>query len=79
VWICGTESDTLIRFEPALERFTVYPLPTRVTYTREIEFGADGAVWTSNSNLPAWQIEGAVPKLIRLEPNGGSLARLARR
>jgi streptogramin lyase len=70
VWICGTQSDTLIRFEPGSERFTVYPLPTRVTYTREIEFGANGAVWTSNSNLPAWQIEGALPKLIRLEPDG---------
>ena len=68
VWICGTESDTLIRFEPGPERFTVYPLPTRVTYTREIDFDRDGGVWTSNSNLPAWQIEGAVPKLIRLQP-----------
>jgi len=68
VWICGTQSDTLIRFDPSAERFTVYPLPTRVTYTREIEFDADGAVWTSNSNLPAWQIEGALPKLIRLDP-----------
>ncbi|HJQ85164.1 MAG TPA: carboxypeptidase regulatory-like domain-containing protein [Candidatus Binatia bacterium] len=79
VWICGTQSDTLIRFEPARERFTVYPLPTRVTYTREIEFDADGAVWTSNSNLPAWQIEGAVPKLIRLEPDGPRTTRLATR
>jgi streptogramin lyase len=70
VWICGNQSDTLMRFDPASERFTVYPLPTRVTYTREIEFDADGAVWTSNSNLPAWQIEGAVPKLIRLQPEG---------
>jgi len=37
-------------------------------------------VWTSNSNLPAWQIEGAVPKVIRLEPEGagGEAARLAR-
>jgi len=70
VWICGTQSDTLIRFEPTSERFTVYPLPTRVTYTREIEFDASGAVWTSNSNLPAWQIEGAMPKIVRLEPDG---------
>jgi virginiamycin B lyase len=68
VWICGTQSDTLMRFDPASERFTVYPLPTRVTYTRGIEFDGDGGVWTSNSNLPAWQIEGAVPKLIRLQP-----------
>ena len=38
VWICGTNSDTLIQFEPASERFTVYPLPSRVTYTRELDF-----------------------------------------
>lgn len=68
VWICGTNSDSLIRFEPKRERFTVYPLPTRVTYTREIDFDAQGRVWTSNSNAPTWQIEGGVPKVIRLDP-----------
>jgi streptogramin lyase len=78
VWICGTNSDTLIRFEPEhgrdAPRFAVYPLPTRVTYTREIDFDAGGGVWTSNSNAPAWQIEGGVPKLIRLDPVGGAMA-----
>ncbi|MBW2279775.1 MAG: carboxypeptidase regulatory-like domain-containing protein [Deltaproteobacteria bacterium] len=72
VWICGTNSDTLIRFEPDSERFTVYPLPTRVTYTREIDFDEDGGVWTSNSNMPTWQIEGAIPKLLRLDPGAGA-------
>ena len=76
VWICGTNSDTLIRFDPADEQFSVYPMPTRVTYTREIDFDAAGAVWTSNSNLPSWQIEGAVPKLIRLEPRDGGTPHL---
>jgi len=70
VWICGTNSDTLIRFEPASERFTVYPLPTRVTYTREIDFDAEGRVWTSNSNTPTWQIEGGFPRVLRLDPRG---------
>ena len=70
VWICGTASDSLIRFEPGPKRFTVYPMPTRVTYTREIDFDEQGAVWTSNSNLPAWQIDGGMPKMIRLEPEG---------
>jgi streptogramin lyase len=70
VWICGTNSDTLIRFEPASERFTVYPLPTRVTYTREIAFDAEGRVWTSNSNSPAWQIEDGMPRVLRLDPEG---------
>ena len=73
VWICGTQSDSLIRFTPADAHFTVYPLPNRVTYTREIDFDERGAVWTCNSNLPAWQIERGTPTLIRLEPNGDSL------
>jgi len=71
VWICGTNSDSLIRFEPASERFTVYPMPTRVTYTRELDFDAQGRVWTSNSNAPTWQIEGGYPRVIRLDPRGG--------
>ncbi len=69
VWICGTNSDSLIRFEPEQETFTVYPLPTRVTYTREIDFDDEGRVWTSNSNLPAWQIEGGMPRILRLDPS----------
>lgn len=71
VWICGTNSDTLMRFEPESERFTVYPLPTRVSYTRELDFDAEGGVWTSNSNLPAWQIETGMPRILRLDPRVG--------
>ncbi len=68
VWICGTNSDSLIGFEPGTETFTVYPLPSRVTYTREIDFDAQGRIWTSNSNGPTWQIEGGVPQVVRLDP-----------
>ena len=66
VWVCGTNSDSLIRFEPRKEKFTIFPLPTRVTFTREIDFGEEGNVWTSNSNSPTWQIEGGQPQLVRL-------------
>lgn len=69
VWICGTNSDSLIRFDPRTAEFTVYPLPTRVTYTRELDFDPAGRVWTSNSNLPAWQIEGMLPRVLRLDPH----------
>jgi streptogramin lyase len=68
VWICGTNSDSMIRFEPESERFTVYPLPTRVTYTREVDFDAEGRVWTSNSNGPTWQIERGIPTVVRIDP-----------
>ena len=69
VWVCGTASDTLMSFNPATERFTVYPLPTRVTFTREIDFDKDGAIWTSNSNFPAWHIEAPSPTVIRIQPH----------
>jgi hypothetical protein len=58
-WICGANSDSIWRFDPSSERFTNFPLPTRVTFTREIDFDEQGRIWTSNSNIPAWQIEGA--------------------
>jgi virginiamycin B lyase len=88
VWVCGTNSDTLMRFRPldaatddeaGRERmraaWTVYPLPTRVTYTREIDFDAAGRVWTSNSNAPSWQIEGGQPRVLRLDPDPPATAR----
>lgn len=78
IWICGTASDSLIRFEPGSERWTVFPLPTRVTFTRELDFDDEGRVWTSNSNSPAWQIEGGVPRVLRLDPRpGATRARMA--
>ena len=72
VWICGTASDTLMSFDPATERFTVYPLPTRVTFTREIDFDKNGAIWTSNSSFPAWHIEAPAPSIIRIQPGPAS-------
>ena len=70
VWICGANSDSLIRYSQQTESFTIFPLPTQVTYTRDIDFDAQGNVWTSNSNAPAWQIETGIPRLIRLNVNG---------
>jgi len=69
VWICGANSDSIWRFDPESERFTNYPLPTRVTFTREIDFDEQGRIWTSNSNIPAWQIEGGWQAVIRLDPD----------
>ncbi len=73
VWICGANSDSLIRYSQKSEQFTIFPLPTLVTYTRDIDFDAQGRIWTSNSNAPTWQIETGIPRLIRLDVNGGAL------
>lgn len=80
IWICGTGSDSLLRFDPATETFMTIPLPTRVTFTREIDFDQDGRVWTSNSNLPTWQVEGGYPRVMRVDwkpPVAGATAQAA--
>jgi streptogramin lyase len=70
VWITGTQSDTLIRYEPGSKQWTIYPLPTLVTYTRELDMDSQGDVWTSHSSGPAWHVEGGIPKVTRLDPTG---------
>jgi cysteine-rich repeat protein len=52
VWVTGSNSDTLIRFRPASEEFSVFPMPTRGSFTREIEFDPDDNAWTCTSNEP---------------------------
>ena len=66
VWLCGTNSDTLIHFDPRTERFSTYLLPSRVAFTRELEVDAEGNVWTTTSNLPYYQMEGAQGRVVRL-------------
>jgi streptogramin lyase len=70
VWVCATNSDSLIRYQQDPGKFTIYPLPTRVTYTRDLVFSSDGGVWTSHSNAPTWQIETGIPRIIRLDVDG---------
>jgi virginiamycin B lyase len=52
VWITGSASDTLIRFDPTGERFSAYPVPTRGSFMREILFDPDGNPWTCTSDEP---------------------------
>ena len=67
VWVCGTGNDTLYRFNPETEYLVEFRLPTQVTYTREIEFDAEGNVWTSNSQAPVRHMENACGEIIKLE------------
>jgi hypothetical protein len=75
---CGTGSDSLLR--SIRYTFTTIQLPTRVTFTREIDFDEAGRVWTSNSNLPTWQVEGGYPRVVRVDwkpPAAGATAQAA--
>ena len=74
VWVNGNQSDTLLRFDIASATWKVYPLARYRSFTRDIEIDEDGAVYTSVSNFPAWQIEDAQPTLLRLREAGAKLA-----
>jgi streptogramin lyase len=68
----GTGSDTMVRFNPETETFTEYRMPTRVTYTREVEFDQDGDVWVCNSNYPTRHIENRHGSVIQVQLGGKS-------
>ncbi len=66
IWICGTGTDSMLRFDPKTKTFAEYRMPTRVTYTREIEFDSEGNVWTTNSNIPVRHVENQMGSVIRI-------------
>jgi streptogramin lyase len=68
VWVNETMTDRLYRYEPKRDRWTVYPLPLRGTYTREISFTRKGEVCTSNNPFPVGALEGGVAELICIDP-----------
>ena len=72
VWITSNMSDRIFSFDPLTEKFTSYPLPTRVSFLRDMVFTKDGKVCSSNSNLPAYAIEGGLGGFICLDPEGNN-------
>jgi virginiamycin B lyase len=77
IWMAANNSDRVIRFTPATETFMSYPSPTRVTVFRDFSFTSDGRVCSSQSNLPAYAIEGGVPSYLCIDPTGGERDRAA--
>ncbi len=73
VWVNGNQSDNVFSFSIADERWAVYPLPRKRSFTRDIEIAEDGSVFTSNSHFPSWQIEDGQPTLIHIQPNTSKL------
>jgi streptogramin lyase len=77
IWMAANNSDRVIRFTPGTETFQSYPSPTRVTFLRDFSFTKDGRVCSSQSNLPAYAIEGGVPSYLCIDPAGGARDRAA--
>lgn len=68
VWVNGNQSDMLHALDVGTLSWRSYPLPHRVSFTRDIEVAADGSVYTSNANFPSWHTENAEPTLMRVMP-----------
>ena len=68
VWVTGTASDTLNAWHVDDARWSVFPLPRRMTFTREIEVAPNGSVYTSNGAFPAWHVEEGQPTVIQVIP-----------
>ncbi|HQR24055.1 MAG TPA: carboxypeptidase regulatory-like domain-containing protein [Steroidobacteraceae bacterium] len=77
VWLAPNNSDRIVKFTPATKTFQSYPSPTRVTVLRDFSFTKDGKVCSSQSNLPAYAIEGGVPSYLCIDPTGGERDRAA--
>jgi streptogramin lyase len=72
VWVTGTNSDSVQCLDIASGIWRFYPLPRRATFTRDVEFGADGRVLLSSASFPSWHIEDGQPTLIQLAPEGAT-------
>lgn len=68
VWVTGTNSDSAQRLDIASGQWRFFPLPRKATFTRDVEFGADGRVFLSSASFPSWHIEDAQPTLIQIQP-----------
>ena len=67
IWVCGTGNDTMLRYNPETDKMTEFRMPSRVTYTREVEFAPDGSVWVCNSNYPIRHTERGKGSVIKIE------------
>jgi virginiamycin B lyase len=61
VWFSHAGGNYIGRFDPKAEAVFVYPLPTRATDCRLMDFAKDGALWCVSSSTP---------KLVRLTVKG---------
>ncbi len=68
VWVNGTNSDAVYRFDVASGRWDVYPMQRKVTFTRDVEITRDGKAYVSGAAFPSWHIEDAQPTLMEITP-----------
>ena len=68
VWVNGTNSDSVYRYDIATQAWTMFPMQRRVTFTRDVEISPKGKAYVSSASFPSWHIEDAQPTLIEITP-----------
>lgn len=68
VWVNGTNSDSVYRFDIASKAWTFFPMSRRATFTRDVEFSPDGKVYLTGASFPSWHIEDTQPTMMELTP-----------
>jgi streptogramin lyase len=68
VWVNGTNSDSVYRLDIATQKWSMFPMQRRVTFTRDVEFSPDGKVYLTGASFPSWMIEDTQPTLMELAP-----------
>jgi streptogramin lyase len=68
VWVNGTNSDSVYRYDIASEKWSIFPMQRRVTFTRDVEISPKGKVYVTSASFPSWHIEDAQPTLMEITP-----------
>ncbi len=69
VWVNGTNSDSVYRYDIASQTWTMFPMQRHVTFTRDVEISPKGQVYVTSASFPSWHIEDAQPTLIEITPH----------
>ncbi len=72
VWINGTNSDSVYRYDIASQAWTMFPMQRKATFTRDVEISPKGQVYVTSASFPSWHIEDAQPTLIEITPPTGA-------
>ncbi|MBK6636798.1 MAG: hypothetical protein IPG34_03430 [Rhodocyclaceae bacterium] len=70
VWVNGTNSDSIYRFDIASQKWDWIPMSRKGTFTRDVEFSPEGKVYITGAAFPSWHIEDAQPTLMEISVAG---------
>jgi streptogramin lyase len=68
VWVNGTNSDSVYRYDIASQKWAMFPMQRHVTFTRDVEISPQGKAYVTSASFPSWHIEDGQPTLMEITP-----------